>query len=160
MARGNPVITSYFVDDDHTGYMMTRRAHTSIIIFVNRAPIVFFSKRQNTVGLSTFGSEFIAMKQSVELIEALRYKLHMTGFPREVPTILFCDNSAIVINTTTPQSMLNRKHTSIEYHRCREAYAAGIVQITKEGRLPNLANMITKVLVGPKLRQLVGAVLY
>ena len=160
IARGNPVKTSCFVDADHAGCKVTRRSHTGVLIFVNRSPIVFFSKRQNTVESSTFGSEFIAMKQSVELIEALRYKLRMMGFPMEGPTSLFCDNSAVVINTTTPESTLKRKHTSICYHRCREAHAAGIVQITKEGTLTNLADMLTKLLAGPKMRQLAGTVLY
>ena len=139
---------------------MTRRSHTGIFIFVNRAPIVFFSKRQNTVESSTFGSEFIAMKQSVDQIEALRYKLRMMGFPMEGPTSLFCDNSAVVINTTTPESTLKRKHTSIAYHRCREAQAAGTVQIAKEGTLTNLADMLTKLLAGPKLRALAMKVLW
>ena len=159
-ARGNSVHTSAFVDADHAGCKVTRRSHTGIIIFVNRAPIVFFSKRQNTVESSTFGSEFIAMKQSIDLIEALRYKLRMMGFPMEGPTSLFCDNSAVVINTTTPESTLKRKHTSIAYHRCREAQAAGIVQITKEGTQTNLADMLTKLLAGPKLRDLAGRVLW
>ena len=55
VARCNPVITLCFVDADYTGYKMTRRSHTGILIFVNRAPIVFFSIYQNTVDLSTFG---------------------------------------------------------------------------------------------------------
>ena len=46
-------------------------------------------------------------------------------FPMEEPTSLFCDNSAIVINTTTPEYTLKRKHTSIVYHRYREAQAVG-----------------------------------
>ena len=37
--------------------------------------------------------------------------------------IFFCDNSDIIINTTKPECTLKRKHTSIEYHRCREAQA-------------------------------------
>jgi hypothetical protein len=36
---------------------------------------MWFSKRQNSVEASTFGSEFTAMKNTVEMIEALRYKL-------------------------------------------------------------------------------------
>ena len=108
----------------------------------------------------SFGSEFIAMKQSVDQIEALRYKLRMMGFPMEGPTSLFCDNSAVVINTTTPESTLKRKHTSIAYHRCREAQAAGTVQIAKEGTLTNLADMLTKLLTGPKLRALAMKVLW
>ena len=131
-----------------------------ILIFMNIAPIVLFSKHHNNVESSTFGSEFIAMKQSVELIEALRYKLRMMGFPMEGPTSLFCDNSVVVTNTTTPESTLKRNHTSISYHRCREAHAAGTVQITKDFILTHLANMLTKLLTGPKMRQLTGAVPY
>ena len=126
---------------------------------MNRAAIFFFSKRQNTIESSIFGSECIAMKQSVELTEALRYKLRMMGFPIEGPTSLFCDNSAVVINTIKPESTLKQKDTSICYHQCREAQAAGIVQITKEGTLTNLADMLTKLSVGPTLRKLVEAVL-
>jgi hypothetical protein len=74
-ARGNAVDISAFVDADHAGNRVTRRSHTGIIIYVNMAPIVWYSKRQNTVETSTFGAEFIALRIAVELIESLRYKL-------------------------------------------------------------------------------------
>ena len=57
-----------------------------VLIFVNRAPIIWYSKRQNTVESSTFGSEFTAMRTAVDLIEALRYKLRMFGVPIEGST--------------------------------------------------------------------------
>jgi len=60
-ARGNAVQQNCFVDADHAGDRVTRRSHTGILIFLNRAPIMWFSKRQNTVETSTFGSEFLAM---------------------------------------------------------------------------------------------------
>ena len=58
--RGNAVVMPCFVDADHAGNKVTRRSHTGIIIFCNRAPIIWFSKRQNTVETSSFGSEFVA----------------------------------------------------------------------------------------------------
>ena len=78
----------------------------------------------------------------------------------EGPTSLFCDKSVEIINTTTPELTLKQKHTSIAYHRCREAQSANIVQITKEGTLTILAYMLTKILVGPKLRTLAGMILW
>jgi hypothetical protein len=42
------------------------------LMFVQNAPIIFYSKRQNTVESSTFGSEFIAMRIAKEMIVALR----------------------------------------------------------------------------------------
>jgi hypothetical protein len=62
MERGNGVSTSCFVDADHAGCKATRRSHTGVIHFVMKAPIIWYSKQQNTVETSTFGSEFCVMK--------------------------------------------------------------------------------------------------
>ena len=111
--RGKSVSTTCFVDVDHARCQVTRRSQTSIIIFCNRAPIIWLSKQQTTVESSTFGSESIAMKTAMDLIKALRYKLRMFGIPVKEPTSVLCDNQAIVRNTTMPESMLKRKHNSI-----------------------------------------------
>ena len=87
--RGKPVQINCFVDEDHAGDMVSRRSHTGILIYVNRAPVIWFSKRQNTVETSTFGSEFIAMKIATEMIEGLRYKLRMFGVPLDGPANVF-----------------------------------------------------------------------
>jgi hypothetical protein len=50
--RGNAVQINAFVDADHAGDRVTRRSHTGIILYVNKAPIIWFSKRQNTVETS------------------------------------------------------------------------------------------------------------
>ena len=47
--RGDVVSTNYFVDADHAGYRATRRSQTGVIIFVNNAPILWYSKRRNSV---------------------------------------------------------------------------------------------------------------
>ena len=81
--RGCAVSTHCFVDADHASNTVTRRSQTGILIFLNWAPTVWYSKRQNTVETSTFGSEFIAIRTAVEHIEVLRYKLRMFGIPIE-----------------------------------------------------------------------------
>ena len=40
-------------------------------IYVNKEPIIWYSKRQNNVETSTYGSEMVAMHLSVEMIKAL-----------------------------------------------------------------------------------------
>ena len=72
--RGNMMSTHCFVDASHGSDRATRRSQTGILLFCNKAPIIWHSKRQNTVEASTFGSEFQAMKNAVELTESLRYK--------------------------------------------------------------------------------------
>jgi hypothetical protein len=72
---GESVILTMFVDADRAGNRTTRRSHTGIIIYINSAPIVWYSKRQNTVESSTFGSKIVALRIGIELLEGLRYKL-------------------------------------------------------------------------------------
>jgi len=96
------------------------------------------------VETSTFGSEFVAMRVAVELIEALRYKLRMFGVPIEGATNVFCDNEAVTKNAIFPESTLKKQHNAIAYHRTREAVAAGTIRVTKEDGKTNLADVLTK----------------
>ena len=73
--RGRAVSITMFVDANHAGNLVTRRSHSGILIFVQNAPILFYSKRQNSVETSTFGSEFVALRIGEDMIEGLRYKL-------------------------------------------------------------------------------------
>ena len=106
--RGNPMSTHCFVDASHGSDRATRRSQTGILIFCNRAPVLWYSKRPNTVEASTFVSEFQALKNAIELIEALRYKLRMFGVPIDGPTNIFCNNEAVTKNVTLPESTLKR----------------------------------------------------
>jgi hypothetical protein len=144
--RGTPVKVTCFVDADHAGDLRTRRSHTGIIIFINNAPIAWYSKKQNTVETSTFGSEFVAMRIAIEQCEALRYKLMMFGIAMDGPIDILGDNNSVKKNSSLPQSVLAKKHNSICYHRVRESVAAGIVQIAKVHTNDNLADILTKCL--------------
>ena len=81
--------TTCFVDADHAGCRVTRRSQTGVLLYLQKAPIIWYSKRQNTVESSTFGSEFVAMKTAIEMIEAFRYKLRMMGIPLDGETNVF-----------------------------------------------------------------------
>jgi hypothetical protein len=83
---------------------------------VQNAPIIWFSKRQNAVESSSFGSEFVTLRIAKELLVALQYKLRMFGVPIEGPCNVFCDNSGVVKNTSILESRLMKKHNAINYH--------------------------------------------
>jgi len=158
--RGNYMSTHCFVDADLAGNVVTRRSQTGVLLFCNRAPIMSYSKRQNTVETSTFGSELIALRTAIEMIEALRYKLRMFGVPIEGPTNIFCDNEAVFKNCSTPESTLKKKHLSISYHRNREAVASGTCRIAKEGTKTNLSDLYTKLLPQPRREELLDKFTY
>jgi Reverse transcriptase (RNA-dependent DNA polymerase) len=158
--KGKPVMTSCFVDANHAGNVVTRRSHTGILLYVNNAPVQWYSKRQNTVESSSFGSEFVALRVAKEMIVALRYKLRMFGVPISGATNVFCDNNGVVKNASIPHSMLQKKHNAINYHAIREAVAAGILRVGKEDGMTNLADLFTKVLTADRRRNLCRHIMY
>lgn len=158
--RRNPVQINAFVDADHAGDRVTRRSHTGILIYLNCAPISWYSKAQSTVESSMFGSEFVALRILVEMLEALRYKLRMFGIPIDGPTNVFCDNKSVVTNSTVPTSTLKKKHNSIAYHRVREAVASGVLRVAKVHTSENLADLLTKPLGGTLLKSLIERILW
>jgi hypothetical protein len=159
-ARGNDVIITCFVDANHAGNVIDRRSQTGVLIFINNAPVLGYSKRQATVETSTFGAEFCAMRIATEMVEGLRYKLRMFGIPIDGPANTYCDNEAVYKNTVMPESVLKKKHHSIAYHRCREAVAAGTIRVAKQGTTKNLADLFTKVLTSARRRFLLERFTY
>ena len=157
--RGKHVSINVFVDSDHAGNVVTRRSHTGIMIFLNMAPIQWYSKKQNTIESSTFGAEFIALKIATELVESLQYKLRMMGVPLIEPARVMCDNQSVVISGSFPESTLKKKHCSIAYHKVREAVAAGKMLIYYENTTSNIADLFTKVLTANKRWPLIQGVL-
>jgi hypothetical protein len=142
--RGRAVRLGCYVNADHAGNLMTRRSHSGIILYINNTPVIWYSKRQNTVETSSFGSEFVALCIAMEMIEVLWYKLQMFGVPIDGSTDVFCDNKSVVTNVSVPSSVLNKKHNSICYHRVREAQATGTIHVGWIEGEYNKADLATK----------------
>ena len=142
--QGFSVKISCYVDADHASNRATRRSHTGVIIYVQNTPVVWFSKRQNTVEASSFGSEMVALRIATEMVVALRYKLRMFGVPIEGPTDVFCDNKSVATNASVPTSTLNKKHNSICYHYVREAQASSTIRVAWIEGEYNQADLLTK----------------
>lgn len=73
--RGNQISTHFSVDANYAADKMTRRYHIGILLFFNQALDNWHSKRQNRVKALTFRSEFIVLKNAIELIVSLIYKV-------------------------------------------------------------------------------------
>jgi hypothetical protein len=157
--RGRSLMMTAFVDASHGANKVTRRSHTGYVIFLNRAPIVWYSKRQPTVETSAFSAEFIALRACLEAIEHMRFKLRCFGvpLPQGEPTYVYCDNESVVRNTTNVESTLNKKHSSIAYHHCRWSVAAGIITIAHIRTHENLADGFTKRLPASVRNHLFGS---
>ena len=120
---------------------------------------MWYSKRQNTIKTSMFGSDFVVMRLSFEMIKSMKYKLRMFRIPIDGPAKVYGDNNAVVLNSSSPESTLKKKHHSINYHYVRECDMAGIGLIFKVDTGSNLADLFTKVLDKVKRKKFVKAIL-
>jgi hypothetical protein len=150
--RGKEVDLRLFVDSDHAGEKFTRRSSTGFVIYLNMAPIVWFSKRQPTVESSVFGAEFVAMKNGIETCLGLRYKPRMMGVALSGPIFVYGDNMYVVHNTHRPEYLLKKKSNSICYHAERESAAMGESLIGHVPYIDNPADICTNVVPGVQKR--------
>jgi len=147
---GQEAKITVYVDADHARDKVTCRSVTGIVMLIGNTPINWLSKRQKTVETSTYGSELVAARIAVDMVMEMRYKLRMLGVGVEDTSCMVGDNMAVVLNTTLPSSTLKKKHQACNYHRVREAIAAGIVEFGKIGTNDNVSDICTKPL-GPTL---------
>jgi hypothetical protein len=106
---GKEVYLHLFVDSDNSGEQFTRLSRTGFVIYLNMAPIVWFSKRHPTVESNVFGAECIAMNNGIETCRGLRYKLRMMGVTLIGPTYVYGYSMSVVHNTQRPGSVLKKK---------------------------------------------------
>ena len=149
-----------FVDSDHAGDKSDRRFRTGFLIFINMEMINGHTKKQATVEGTVFGAEFVAMKQGVEALRGIRFKLRMMGVKIDGPNYVYGDNMSVIQNTSKPESVLKKKSNSICYHFVREAVALKECLTTHVPTVRNWADLLTKVLFGKKRRELVQGVLF
>ena len=159
--RGNDVDLRMYVDSDHAGDRVNRRSRTGYFIYLNSAPVVYHSKKQNTVESSVFGAEFCAMTRGMERLRGLRYKLRMMGVEIAGPSYIYGDNMSVIHNTQRPESMLKKKSNSIAYHAMRESVAMGESLTGHIRSEDNPADICTKIISGGMKRDgLVSLVLH
>ena len=62
--------------------------------------IDWLSKKQSTIATLVFGAEFCVIKQGIETLREIRYKLRMIGVPVNGPLYVFGDNMSVVTNAS------------------------------------------------------------
>jgi hypothetical protein len=143
-ARGNWVTLSHFVDANLMHDMITGRSLTGILHLMNKTPIDWFSKKQATVEVATYGSEMVAMRTCIEQIVELRTTLRYLGVPVRDKSYVFGDNESVINSSVKVHAKLHKRHNMLSFHFVREAVAAGYVHVTHIPGNTNPADILSK----------------
>jgi hypothetical protein len=142
---------SVYSDADFAGCSESRRSTSGIIALFADAPVIWSSKRQQSVALSTTEAEFIAAsgaaKEAVWIIEFM----NEVNIQIETPK-LFIDNKSTIALIDNPMFHQRTKHIDVRYKFIREHVAAGRIKTEHAPAAVQLADMLTKGLAGPALR--------
>jgi hypothetical protein len=98
---------------------------------LDQMPIVWFSKRQNTVETATYGSEFVAARQATEHTMDICYTLRAFGVPLDGPAWLHGNSQSVITSLTMPYLQLGERHNALRYHHVREGVASKSYTFTR-----------------------------
>jgi hypothetical protein len=132
--KGKYVTPSHYFDANYFNGnlyhdMVTGRSITAILHFLNQFPMDWYSKKQATVETATFGSEFIAVRTTIDQIVDLRMTLHYLGIPIQEKSYVFGDNKTVMDASSTPHTKLHKRHNALSFHHVQEAVASKYVTI-------------------------------
>ena len=143
-AKGKRVVTSHFVDANLFHDLISGKAVTGTLHFLNKTPVDWFTKLQSTVETATFGSEYVAARTCTEQIIDLRLTLRYLGVNIDGPAYMFGDNQSVVNTASAPHGKLHKRHTALSFHRTRFAIAAGVLRFHHVVGKRNPADILSK----------------
>ena len=133
-----------FCDADWAGDHDDRKSTTGIIIKLNGCPIVWLSKKQSIVALSTAEAEYIAISTALqELLWINQYLTEIEQKDTEV-AVMKSDNQAAIQLATNDTYHSRSKHIDIRHHFIREIVRRGEVELRYVGTREQEADLNTK----------------
>jgi Reverse transcriptase (RNA-dependent DNA polymerase)/GAG-pre-integrase domain len=131
---------------------VTARSRTGFIIMYAGCPLIWSSKLQTEIALSTTESEYISLSASLReviplqrLIEELRSAgIQLPSKQSKVYCKVFEDNSGAFEMARSPKMRPRTKHLNIKYHHFREEVDAGRISIHQVDTKEQIADIFTK----------------
>ena len=121
-----------------------RRSMTGLVMMLADGPVVWGSKRQTCVALSTAEAEYMAASTATREAMYLRHLLEDMGYPQFQATILHEDNQPCIHVANNPGLSPKLKHIDLHYHFVRERVEDGDIQLQYIDTAEQIADIFTK----------------
>jgi Reverse transcriptase (RNA-dependent DNA polymerase)/GAG-pre-integrase domain len=140
----------------------TARSRSGFLVLYANCPVVWASKLQTEIALSSTESEYVSLLQSLrEVLPLMRLiqELAQAGFDvsSQSPKVhcrVFEDNSGALAMATTPKMRPRTRHMNLKYHHFREAVTRGDVTIHAIDTNDQVADILTKPLAETQFNKL------
>jgi hypothetical protein len=139
----DPVIEAYS-DADHAGDRSTRRSRSGGVIQYNGTTVIYFSRKQKHVTISSTDAERVGAHEIVLDIAWTRKLLADFQLTQKLPTIHRIDNMATISQVNNEGESAGEKHMDVKYHYMKEMVQDKKVFPKYISTDDNLADIFTK----------------
>jgi hypothetical protein len=148
----NMQLTGY-ADADWGGDTTERKSNTGYFFKYLGAPIVWASRKQTLVALSSTEAEYIALSEATQ--EAICLRRLLEDFNQQItgPTVIYEDNQSCIKLLQDERSSHRTKHIATKYHFVRDLFKSGDIDVKYCPSETMTADVLTKPLGAEKLRQ-------
>jgi hypothetical protein len=122
----------------------TRHSVMGYILYFCNVPIVWRSKSQKAVTLSTTESEYVSISELVKDIMFVKQILESLNIEVQLPILVKVDNVGAIYLATQNGASQRTKHVDIRYHYVRELVIDGIVKVIFVKTKENDSDIFTK----------------
>ena len=121
-----------------------RRSRTGYIILMCGAAIVWGSRLQTTVALSTVEAEYMSLAAACQELLHVRQLLKSLGIKFSGPFKMFEDNQGCIALATNALTTNRTKHIDVRYHFIRQCVQRNQVQVLWIPTIDMVADILTK----------------
>jgi hypothetical protein len=118
-----------YSDSDWAGDKENRHSVTGYIMFLLGVPILWKSKLQRTVALSSSEAEYYALSEASKEVKFVIQVLESIGIKVELPIIVYVDNVGAIFMSENVTATSRTRHVDARYHFVREFVEDGYIKI-------------------------------
>jgi len=118
-----------YSDSDWAGDKNTCRSVTGYILFLVGVPILWKSKLQASVSLSSSEAEYYALSEAAKEIKFVAQLLRTIGVEPELPITVHVDNVGAIFMSENVSATSRTRHVDARYHFVREFIEEGQIKI-------------------------------
>ena len=137
-----------YTDSDYAGDKDSRKSVSGFILFLMNVPVLWRSKAQKSVTLSSAEAEYVSLSEAAKEIKFVYQILITMGLKVKTPLVVRVDNIGASFMSENISTTSRSKHVDIRYKYVNEMVEEGFLKVIFVRSAENVADGFTKNISG------------